>query len=152
MSPAVSNLEYAGCFLFSLSCKPTRGLGIHETFPKPPFPLASCQFERWGALKHNWDNWSQRRKSTLSSCQRGFCRRGTPSQPGLTLPILRPHVQAQPFRAPRMLVSHFPFCPPNPGLKGNNYFFLNMLVCLFFFSVALLLFNFLSSKFLGLPW
>ena len=159
--PAVSNLTYAGCFLFSLNCKPTRGLGVHVTFPKLPFPLVFCQFEKWEALKYSRNNWRPEEEETPSVFPPAWLLQERKPQLSLALPAPAepnsppssgPKCQYQPFRAPKLLVSHFPFCSLNPGLKGNNYFFLNMLVFFLFSRVALLLFNFLSSKFLGVPW
>ena len=62
-----------------------------------------------------------------------------------------PKCQHQPFRAPRLLVSHFPFCSPNPGLKGNNYFFLNMLGVFFFPELPFYFLTFFLANSLGFP-
>ena len=62
-----------------------------------------------------------------------------------------PKCQHQPFRAPRLLVSHFPFCSPNPGLKGNNYLFLNMLGVFFFPELPFYFLTFFLANSLGFP-
>ena len=63
-----------------------------------------------------------------------------------------PKCQHQPFRAPRLVVSRFPFCSPNPGLKGNNYFFLNMLLFFFFFpELPFYFLTFFLANSLGFP-
>ena len=142
--PAVSNLEYAGCFLFSLSFKPTRVLGVHVTFSQTTFPSGFLSVWKMGGTKTRPEQLEARggRDTTCfpASMASGEERN---SQLSLAFPApAEPHdphssgpkCQHQPFRAPRLLVSHFPFCSPNPGLKGNNYLFLNMLGVFFFFQ------------------